>query len=92
MTRPYTAVLINWQGHETQVITVSAPYEYPDAAKHVEAAHPGSCLVALIPGDHSGHSRGYPLRYTGERIPEAGRLSAAQQMDLFDIDIDAFED
>ena len=92
MTRPYTAILVNWQGHNTQVITVEGSTESGQAAQQVAADYPGCCLVALVPGDHSGHSHAYPLRYNGTPVTGSGPLSEAQQLDLFDIDVNAFED
>ena len=86
MSRPYTAVLINWHGNETQIVTIELPLETKrsDAAHVVEQQYPGTCLVALVPGDHSGHSTSYVLKYAGAGVSRPGRQSPMQQLDLFD--------
>ena len=82
-TRLYTAVLINWQGHETQIVEVTGPMDTEDMRAKVEAEYPGTCMIALIPGCHANHSVGYSLRYSGyTAVPTA--QTDMQQMDLFD--------
>lgn len=82
-TRIYTAVLINWQGHETLIAEVTGPMDTDQMRTKVETQHPGMCLVALVPGCHSGHSIAYPLRYVVDASqPQA--QTAMQQLDLFD--------
>ena len=82
-SRIYTAVLINWQGHETLITEVTGPMDTDAMRTQVEAAHPGMCMVALVPGCHAGHSISYPLRYNGATA-RPGVRTDMQQLDLFD--------
>lgn len=61
--RPYTAVLVNWQGHETMIINVTASIERDSARNEIESEYSGTTLVALIPGSHADASSSYALRY-----------------------------
>ena len=82
-SRIYTAVLINWQGHETQIVEVTGPMDTNEMRTKVEAEYPGTCMVALVPGCHAGHSIGYSLRYSGFTV-KPGAQTDMQQLDLFD--------
>ena len=72
-TRPYTAVLI--RENETRVINVNAPLERQKAHIHMKENFPGENVVALIPGEHAGHS--YSYESIECKSPDA-------QIDLFD--------
>ncbi len=61
--RPYTAVLVNWQGHETMIVNVTASIERDVARHEIEGEYSGTTLVALIPGSHADASTSYALRY-----------------------------
>ena len=60
---PYTAVLVNWQGHETMIVEISASIDREVARMEIESEYAGTTLVALIPGSHSSSSTSYALRY-----------------------------
>ena len=55
--RVWTAILINWQGHETRVVSVDAPYDTSGLKDYIEAKYPGQCLIAAVPGNHAGHAQ-----------------------------------
>ena len=61
--RPYTAVLVNWQGHETMIVNVTASIERNVARQEIESEYSGTTLVALVPGTHADASSSYALRY-----------------------------
>jgi hypothetical protein len=61
--RPYTAVLVNWQGHETVIVNVTASIERDTARHEIESEYTGATLIALVPGSHADASSSYALRY-----------------------------
>ena len=81
--RVWTAILINWQGHETRVVSVDAPYDTSGLKDYIEAKYPGQCLIAAVPGNHAGHAQAYPLTYTGLTSAPSAQTEM-QQLDLFD--------
>jgi len=52
--RPWTAIL-SAKGHFTAV-NITANIEQDNAKLEIEGRHPGSQVVALIPGTHASHS------------------------------------
>ena len=74
ITRPYTAVLVS--GTKTRVINIDASMEKDAARENIQQMFPSERVVALIPGEHAGHSFSFDQDIRGS--------SAVSHIDLFD--------
>ena len=61
MSKIWTAVSYNWSSGTTQIQSFTAPADSVRAKDHFEDEWPHEDLLALIPGEHAGHSNSYPL-------------------------------
>ena len=57
----WTAISYNWSAALTSINVYTSSYDYDFAVKEFQEKFAGENLLALIPGDHKGKSKVFPL-------------------------------